>query len=69
TLGRFDKTAAVMVSPRAHVGAEKDLTLKDPLRPKDPAEAVALYRAQIVGPLVRRALERGDLASALTELS
>lgn len=68
-MGRFDKTAAVMVSPRAHVGAEKDLTLKDPLRPNDPAEAVALYRAQIVGPLVRRALERGDLASALTELS
>lgn len=43
--------------------------MKDPIRPKDPAEAVALYRAQIVGPVVRRALERGDLAVALTELS
>jgi transposase InsO family protein len=43
--------------------------MQDPLRPKDPAEAVALYRAQIVGPLVRRALERGDLATALSELS
>lgn len=43
--------------------------MKDPIRPKDPAEAIALYRAQIVGPVVRRALERGDLAVALTELS
>lgn len=43
--------------------------MQDPIRPKDPAEAVALYRSQIVGPLVRRALERGDLASALVELS
>lgn len=41
----------------------------DELTPKDPAEAVALYRAQLIGPLVRRALERGDLASALDELS
>lgn len=39
------------------------------IKPKDPAEAVALYRAQIVGPLVRRELERGELASALAELS
>lgn len=43
--------------------------MQDPIRPKDPAEAIALYRSQIVGPLVRRALERGDLASALSELS
>ncbi len=42
--------------------------MKNPLRPKDHAEAIALYRAQIVGPLVRRALERGDPASALAEL-
>lgn len=39
------------------------------LSPKDPAEAVALYRAQLVGPLLRRALEHGELASALLELS
>jgi hypothetical protein len=37
----------------------------DELTPKDPAEAIALYRAQIVGPLVRRELERGDLRAAL----
>jgi putative transposase len=43
--------------------------MQDPIRPKDPAEAVALYRAQIVGPLTRRALERGDLAVELAELS
>lgn len=43
--------------------------MQDPIRPKDPAEAVALYRAQIVGPIVRRALEHGDLAIALGELA
>jgi transposase InsO family protein len=43
--------------------------MQDPIRPKDPAEAIALYRAQIVGPLVRRTLERGDLAAALGELT
>lgn len=42
--------------------------MKD-LEPKDPAEAIALYRAQIVGPVVRRALEHGDLHAALEELS
>lgn len=39
------------------------------LTPKDPAEALALYRAQVIGPLARRALEHGELASALAELS
>jgi putative transposase len=43
--------------------------MQDPIRPKDPAEAVALYRAQIVGPVVCRALERGDLAGVLAELA
>jgi transposase InsO family protein len=43
--------------------------MQDPIRSKDPAEAIALYRAQIVGPIARRELERGDLAHALTELS
>lgn len=43
--------------------------MQDPIRSKDPEEAIALYRAQIVGPLARRELERGDLAQALTELS
>jgi transposase InsO family protein len=41
----------------------KDIT------PKDSAEAIALYRAQIVGPVVRRALEHGELRAALVELS
>ena len=39
------------------------------LAPKDPAEAVALYRAQIVGPVVQRALTHGDLRAAFDELS
>jgi transposase InsO family protein len=41
----------------------------DPITPKDHAEAIALYRAEIVGALTRRELERGDLSAALTELS
>lgn len=40
-----------------------------PLTPKDPAEAIALYRSEIVGSLTRRELDRGQLAEALAELS
>ena len=36
---------------------------------KDPAEAIALYRSHIIGILVRREMEHGDLARALAELS
>jgi len=39
------------------------------LTPKDHAEAVALFRSEIVGALTRRELDRGELAQALTELS
>jgi len=40
-----------------------------PLTPKDHAEAVALFRAEIVGSLVRRELEHGDLRRAFAEAS
>jgi len=40
-----------------------------PLVPKDHAEAIALFRAEIVGSLVRRELEHGDLRRAFTEAS
>ena len=39
------------------------------LTPRDHAEAVALFRAQIIGALSRRELERGDLAAALRALA
>jgi hypothetical protein len=39
------------------------------LTPHDHGEAVALHRAQIIGSLASRDLERGDLRDALTELS
>lgn len=39
------------------------------LTPKDDAEAIALYRSEIVGSLTRRELDRGQLAEALAELS
>jgi putative transposase len=40
-----------------------------PISPRDHAEAVALFRAEVVGSLVRRELDRGDLAAELTQLS
>src|SRR5690606_27623976 len=39
------------------------------LTPKDHAEAVALFRSEIVGALTRRELDRGELAQALDERS
>jgi len=39
------------------------------LAPQDHAEAIPLFRSEIVGALTRRELDRGDLAQALTELS
>ena len=36
---------------------------------KDHAEAIALFRAQVIGELCHRELERGELREALTELS
>jgi transposase InsO family protein len=39
------------------------------LTPKDHAEAIALFRSEIVGALTRRELDRGELTLALTELS
>ena len=39
------------------------------LVPKDRAEAVALFRSEIIGALARRELEHGELTEVLTELS
>ena len=41
----------------------------DRLTPKDHAEAVALFRSEIVGALVRRELDRGELRALLRELA
>lgn len=44
--------------------------MPDELRPKDAAEEVALFRAQVLGPvLCRGALDHGELAEALREIS
>lgn len=43
--------------------------MKEMIGPRDHAEAVALFRAQILGPLVARDLHRGELARALRALS
>lgn len=37
------------------------------ISPRDHAEAVALFRAEVVGSLVRRDLDRGDLAAELAQ--
>jgi len=41
----------------------------DELKPKDHAEAVALFRSEIIGQLVRRELDRGELRHELLTLS
>jgi putative transposase len=49
-----------------------DQLIKDgaELAPKDPAEAIAIFRAQVIGPLLTRVFtSHGDLASAIRALS
>lgn len=41
----------------------------DELSPKDHREAVAIFRSEIIGALVHREFDRGDLKSALEEIS
>ncbi len=43
--------------------------MQNDLVPKDHAEAIALYRSTIIGTLVHRELDRGELTEALKELS
>lgn len=39
------------------------------LRPRDHAEAIALFRAEIIGALARREFDHGDLAAAMRALA
>jgi len=43
--------------------------MPDALSPRDHAEAVALFRAELIGALARRELDRGELAAALRVLA
>lgn len=43
--------------------------MTESLRPKNRGEAVAIFRSQVLGPLLSRALTRGELAAQLRELS
>jgi len=53
-------------SPRAGAGCA---AVREPLAPKDHAEAVAIFRSQVIGPLLTRHLEgHGDLAATLREV-
>lgn len=42
---------------------------EDLLRPKDHAEAVALFRAEVIGALARRELSRGELSAEIRKLA
>ncbi len=50
-------------------GSGKWLPMNDKLCPKDHAEAVALFRAQVLGPVLNRDLDRGDLLQHLREIA
>ena len=43
--------------------------MSDPLVPRDHAEAIALFRAEVIGALTRSELSRGDLATAIRDLA
>ena len=59
-----------MASGRAPPRRRKVPIMTKPiLEPKDQAEALALFRSEIVGALVRRELDHGDLKAAFQELS
>jgi putative transposase len=55
--------------PVSPAEAEGDPVSTDPLRPRDHAEEIALFRAEIVGSLVRRELSRGELAAEIALLA
>lgn len=58
------------VSLGATVGADNlETDMTNTLGPSDHAEAVALFRAQLVGPLLTRDLHHGELREALRALS
>lgn len=59
----------LLASLGAHQAAQKGHFDMSTLVPKDHAEAIALFRAEIVGSLVRRELEHGDLRRAFVEVS
>src|SRR5689334_9268274 len=61
--GRMAPTEATRRSSSRRV--EGVLVSRNPLLPRDHAEAVALFRASIVGAIVQRELSRGELALAL----
>jgi hypothetical protein len=41
----------------------------DRFKPKDHAEATALFRSEVIGALARRELQRGEMRAALRELA
>jgi transposase InsO family protein len=55
--------------PHEALGGSERTDMDDCLGVKDHAEAVALFRSQIVGALCRRDLSRGELRHALRELA
>jgi hypothetical protein len=50
-------------------GGAGGLVMSEVLCPRDHAERVALFRAELIGALARRELDRGELAAALRALA
>lgn len=54
----------------AHRGCRRDtMTDLQSLKPKDHAEAVAIFRTELIGALTRRDLDHGELPATLKELA
>ncbi len=56
-------------SASREAGCGRNETRMHRLNPKDHAEAVATFRHAVIGPLCARALTRGELATAIRELT
>jgi transposase InsO family protein len=55
--------------PAAHAVTSTGMPKKAALRPRDHAEVIALFRAEIIGGIARREMDRGDLAAAIRAIA
>src|SRR4051812_9567605 len=67
---RARRVAPASMSPAPHVTRRsRRRRVSDLLAPRDHAEAVALFRAEVVGALTRSQLDHGELAAELRKLA
>src|SRR5438132_413792 len=58
-----------MAARRSLPAAAQGPSMPDALTPRDHAERVALFRAELIGALARREFDHGELAAALRALA